>query len=292
MRPDTLKDIVGQDKAKQVAQILIKAAKKKGGVLPHIASSGSAGTGKTTLALAIANEMGSKLHISNGSIIRNIKDLKRYLDEIKEGDILFIDEIHRLPIRVCESLYTILEDFRYEYIDKEKAYSVELPQFTMMGATTHIGTLPDPLRQRLKFILEFEKYTLEELTEISSRVAKENGFALQKNTAKKIAMTCRGNPRMTVNRTEWIRDYLIASDDKSLTGEELSNVIKMQGFDEDGLRSQDYRYLEILKKHGPISLESVANKLCMDIVTVKEDIEPYLVEMNKIDIGKKGRSLV
>jgi len=291
MRPIKLDDIVGQERVKIVCKTLMLSAKKRNEPIPHILFSGSSGTGKTSFARALANDYGGKLHLSNGGTITSIKDVHAITSYLNRGDIWFIDEIHRIPMKVCESLYTIMEDFRYEFMADGKPTSEAIAPFTMIGATTDLGVMPLPMRARFKFISEFQTYTLDELTEISLLVAKSYGFKLNKAVASRIAMTCRDNPRHVVSRTEWVRDFMVANDLKKITTKQLVDIIDLQGFDKDGLRPIDRRYLTILALNGPIGVQSIASKLGVDQTTITTDIEPYLLVKDMINITTKGRTI-
>ena len=291
LRPSKFSDIIGQSRVKIVCETLFKSAKIRDAAVPHILYSGPAGTGKTTIALAMANEVGVRLIKANGGIIKSIADLQPYISMLNRRDILFIDEVHRIPIKVCESLYTVMEDFRYELLTKKGPKSETIPEFTLIGATTDLGSMPRPLKDRFKFTAEFEQYSLDELTEISLKVAEGYSFKMPKMVAKKIAKTCRNNPRHVVSRTEWIRDFMLANKRKKIKHGELMDVIQMQGFDEEGLTPTDHRYLEVLMNCGPVGLSSISSKINIHPMTITNDIEPYLLQRGFIKITTAGRDI-
>lgn len=291
VRPTKFSEIIGQERVKTVCETLYKSAKIRDAAVPHILYSGFSGTGKTSIALAMANEVGVKLIKANGGTIKSLSDLQPYISMLNRKDILFIDEVHRIPIKVCESLYTVMEDFRYEILTKNGPKSENISEFTLIGATTDLGSMPKPLKDRFKFTAEFEQYTLDELTEISMKVAENYSFKMHKVTARKIAKTCRSNPRHVVSRTEWIRDYFLANDLKIIKSDELMNVIKMQGFDEDGLTPTDHRYLDVLINDGPVGLASISSKINVHPMTITNDIEPFLLQKGMIKITTAGREI-
>lgn len=291
-RPTNLSEIVGQNRVKTVCGILMQSAITRDAPIPHILFSGPAGTGKTTFARALATESNCKLHKSNGGTITTMSDAHQYISFLNPKDIWFVDEVHRIPIKVCEALYTVMEDFRHDFVKGNKAFSEAIAPFTMIGATTDLGIMPKPLRDRFKFIAEFEKYSLDELSQIVMNVAKSYNFKLNKAVAKLIAKTCRGNPRHVVSRTEWVRDYMVTQQKKNIGHQELLQAISLQGFDENGLRPVDHKYLDAVKNFGPIGLRNLSHKLDVDKSTIETDIEPYLIENGRVQITTKGRMLL
>lgn len=298
VRPVTLKDVIGQETAVQNCDILVKSAKLRNAPLPHILFSGPAGTGKTTLARAIAEERGTKLYIANGGGINSVKKMLQYLLNIQENEIIFIDEIHRLPIPVCEFLYPVMEDFRYDITDPEKQItsSIKIKPFTMLGATTILGKMPKPLRDRFKHKEELRPYTIDELTDIVKRIGGINNINLSDEAARTIAQTCRANPRKAVNRTEWIRDYILSQEGArridAITPDEILEAIALQGVGPLGLEKNDRRYLEELDRVKEASLNYLSSKLNLDRKTIQEDIEPYLIQLGMVRIGTKGRYII
>lgn len=286
-----LDSIIGQQQAKLNAQMLIGATTNRGKVLPHICYSGPAGTGKTTLGQAIADEVGVKIYHANGASIRNVSDIVSYLSKLKQDDILFIDEIHSMSLKASEILYTAMENFRYDYVKGDKTYSVSLAPFTLIGATTAIGKLSKPMRDRFKHIEELHEYSIDELSELTKRVAKDYKFTLSDKVATTIAKTCKGIPRIIISNTEWVYNYMIHNKLTSLSEQELLEIIAQKGIDENGLDLLDKKYLSVLES-GAHSLTVLASKLNTDKATIENQIEPYLLKIGKITITKRGRELL
>ena len=290
-KPQNFDDYIGQKRVKTVLNTLISSANIRDAACPHVLFSGPAGVGKTSAATIAGNMMKGKLIKANGAIIKSLADLQPYISMLNRKDILFIDEVHALPMKVCLSLYTVLEDFRYELLTKNGPKSEAIPEFTLIGATTDLGSMPQPLKDRFKFTAEFEQYTLDELTDISVKVAESYEFKMPKTTARKIAKTCRYNPRHVVSRTEWIRDYMLANKKKRITSQELMTAIQMQGFDEDGLTPTDHRYMNVVINDGPVGLASIASKINVQPETILNDIEPFLLQNDLIKITTAGREI-
>ena len=265
-RPEYLKDIVGQSKAKKVCKILINAAKEKNKALGHTLFSGPSGTGKTTFAKAMCNEMNSGFYEVNAATINSISKIKDYVDKIDFQDILFIDEIHGLPTKVSEWLYTVMEDFCY-YQNGQK---IELPDFTVIGATTLSGDLPGPLKGRFVQVQEFEEYNDNELSLIVEKILRSKNMNPVGDVCNFIAKVSRGIPRNVINNTEWFHDYAISEKMKSLS------LIK---------------YMKTLKGGGAIGIRQLASKLNMSESTIKNDVEPFLQQKGLVWITKTGRVL-
>lgn len=288
-RPTKLADIVGQESAKTVLNVLLKASQIRNEAIPHCFFSGPPGNGKTTMAQCLAAEKGVKCHIMNAANLNKIKDLEGILINIKDSEIIFIDEIHSLPSSVCEYLYTVMEDFVYYKKVGGYVQPIKLPKFTVIGASTCIGKLPQPMKDRFKFIAELVEYTQEELCQIVEMVCKSYGFKLNQAISNVIAKTCRNTPRIVVSRTEWIRDYMLANNLKSIKTKDVIEIIKLQGIDEHGFDKQDHRYLNIIKEHGPISIGQIASKMNADKNTIINDVEPFLIKNGLIHISTTGR---
>lgn len=287
MRPIKFEDFTGQDSVKTVCKILIESAKLQCQSVPHILISSPPGHGKTTLANIIANEMGSKLFIINCGLVNSYKQIINIIDEMNINDILFLDECHSLSKKVSEFMYTIMEDF--VYFD-EHGGEIGIPEITVLGASTQIGQLLQPFKDRFRYTAELVQYTEEELTNICKKCCEKKGFTLSDDIAALITKTCRLTPRIMVNRIEWIYSYMRIMKLNSLSKENLLEIIKLQGVNQDGLESQDIRYLKSLSsiKQG---VSQISSKISIDESTIKGIIEPYLIKMGLVNISRGGRCL-
>ena len=286
-RPTKLSEFIGQEKVKKTVDILTKSASIRDEPLPHLLMSGPAGTGKTTLSHILASEIHGNFKVTNGASIKSDRDVAKYVASLKRKDVLFIDEVHRMNIRAFEWLYTIMEDFSFGLHGNK----IKIPKFTLIGATTLISKLPRPFRERFKFIVEFEDYALTDLSKIVERIALNYNLRITKDICQQIARTCRGNPRKVVTRTEWIRDYLIAGKKKRMNSSELKEAFKLCGVDAHGLELIDHKYLQTLYNNGTCSLRKIASILNMEPENIVENIEPYLLQMDLIEIDRAGRRI-
>lgn len=289
MRPKTLANIVGQKQCKTVLETLVNFAKEKNEFVPHILLSGPSGFGKTSIASAVANDIGSNLFTINCAAINKPKQIFQVIDEAADNDIVLMDEIHALTNKTCESIYNILEDFCYY----ENGYKVDISKITIIGASTSIGSIPIPLKNRFKFVGYLEPYTEDELIDVCYGICEEKGFKLNKGLAKIIAKTSRGVPRQIVARTEWIYQFMVSNNLKSVSREKLLEIISFQGVDENGLEKHDLDYLKLLyASRGSLSLNAISSKLQTNVDNIKNIIEPYLLSLGLIEIKSgSGRSL-
>jgi len=226
------------------------------------------------------------VHNVNAASVRNQKELFDIFRKVGHGDVVFIDEIHALSTKVSESLYNILEDFCY-FKDGRK---VSVNKFVPIAATTNIGDLPIPLKNRFQFIIELEKYSMEELTDICHLVCTKKGFKLNKDTAMTIAKTAKGIPRNISNRTIWIYNYLMANSLRSVSKEQLLEIIALQGVDENGLDNKDLKYISSIG-YETVSLRELSAKLNVEPSEITNVIEPYLIEQGLVRITRQGREL-
>lgn len=287
LRPNSFEEIVGQHRIKRILSTITISAQKRGETLPSICLSGKSGYGKTSFGIAIGNELNTHTHIVNASSIRNSDTLIDFLSQIQENDVCIIDEIHALRKRSQENLYHVIEDSCY-YTDN--GVKVEIPKFNIIGATTDLGGLYPPLRNRFGHILEFDQYSEDELIEICFFACKKLGFNLTKETALTISKTCRGTPRFVTNRVKWLYDYMIANNIKNASTNDIIEIIKIQGYDENGFSEKDIQYMKRLGLKT-ISLPQISIMVGLDQVTVKNDLEPFLIEKGFLQIQKSGRSL-
>lgn len=211
----------------------------------------------------------------------------RIIEGINENDILFIDEAHSLPKKACECLYTIMEDFYY--YDDSGRYR-KTPKFTILAASTEIGLIPGPLRNRFQYIAEFTPYTKDELTEICLFICKKIGLKIDTDLASVIARTCRDTPRLVKNRTLWVHSYATANNIKELNKQQILDIISLQGVDEDGMERLHYEYLKALDMNT-VSVDTLSSKIGADPSTIKKELEPWLIKQGLVSISKAGRTL-
>ena len=296
LRPTTLVEYVGQEKAKENLKIYIEAAKKRGDVLDHILLYGPPGLGKTTLASIIANEMGVNIRITSGPAIEKQGDLAALLTNLGENDILFIDEIHRLNRSVEEILYPALEDYALDIIigkgPAARSIRLPLPRFTLIGATTRAGQLSTPLRDRFGVILKLELYSPEELAKIVTRSAGLLSVEIDEDGAYEIASRSRGTPRIANRLLKRVRDFAQVKGDGKINLEIAQYALNMLEIDELGLDNVDRRMLETIIKvydGGPVGLETLAATIGEEAVTIEDVYEPYLMQLGFLSRTLRGR---
>ena len=292
LRPTKLKDIIGQKKIVDRLYITVQASKARNDAMPHMLFNGPPGLGKTTFASAVSVSREVDLQIANGGNIRTIKDIMPYLLRLKENSVLFVDEIHRLPMVVEEFLYPIMEDFRMD-IGGEKVVSMNLPAFTLIGATTLGGALSRPFYDRFLYHLDLDLYDTQAILEIIKANSSKVGLTFDESALKSLASRCRGTPRHANNYLTWIRDYSQSSNKSYITKELVDKAMRMIGVDERGITKQDYEYLEVLRRNGkPMGLATLVGSTGFDRDTIEYTIEPYLLRLNMIQKTPKGRVLV
>ncbi len=296
LRPKRLDDYMGQTRVKESLKILITAAKQRGDVVDHILFSGPPGLGKTTLAGVVANELGANLRTTSGPAIERAGDLAAILTNLEEGDVLFIDEIHRLNRMVEEVLYPAMEDFVLDIMvgkgPAARSIRLDLPRFTLIGATTRTGLLTGPLRDRFGIAFRMEYYTPEELSGIVKRSAGILGIEIDEGGALEIARRGRGTPRLANRLLKRVRDWAQVGGHDIITQEIAAEALSFYQVDQLGLDATDNRILEYLcvKFAGrPVGLGTLASALSEDAGTLEDMYEPYLIQQGLIMRTPKGR---
>ena len=296
LRPRTLDEYIGQTKAKENMAIYIEAAKRRGEALDHVLLYGPPGLGKTTLSEIIANEMGVGFRITSGPAIERPGDLAALLTNLNENDILFIDEIHRMNRSVEEVLYPAMEDYALDIIvgkgPSARSIRVDLPHFTLVGATTRAGQLSAPLRDRFGVVARLELYTPEELCRIAQRSAGILGIEMEQEGAMELARRSRGTPRIVNRFLKRVRDFAQVIGNGIITKEIAAEALSRLEVDELGLDSIDRRLLSTMIRHyngGPVGLETLAAAIGEEAVTIEDVYEPYLMQIGFLSRTPRGR---
>lgn len=287
VRPTNFNSIIGQSDVIKRLGICVEACNKTGSVLPHVLIDGPPGLGKTTMASALASEMNVNLYTCNAANIRSIKNILPYIMGISPRSVLFIDEIHRLPKIVEEFLYPIMEDFVLNISVENKVESIDLPMFTIVGATTSGGSLSQPLYDRFCIKEHLTFYTIDELAKLAELNAKKLGLMIGPDELNNIAKRSKGTPRILNSRLQWYRNFVLTNDKKYTVDE----IFDMQGIDQYGLDSYDRLYLDVLRKNrgAPIGLKSISSLTGIAIETIENSIEPFLMRSGYVVRTTKGR---
>lgn len=296
LRPLTLKEYVGQTAMKKNLSVFIGAARKRKEPLDHVLLYGPPGLGKTTMAYVLANEMGGHIRLASGPSIERTGDLAAILSELEPGDVLFIDEIHRLPRVVEEVLYSAMEDFSLTIMVNQSgtshSLSLPLPPFTLVGATTRSGDLSSPLRARFGISIKIDYYSEEELEAIVTRTSRVLNAPIVDEAAKLIAARSRGTPRLANRLFKRVRDFADFNGEKSISLETTVEALAALKIDELGLDEVDLRYLACVIdrfKGGPVGLEAIASSIGEEITNLEDVYEPYLVLTGMINRTPRGR---
>ncbi|MBU0483898.1 MAG: Holliday junction branch migration DNA helicase RuvB [Proteobacteria bacterium] len=296
LRPKFLAQYIGQDQLKKNLDIAIKAAKGRGEPLDHVLFHGFPGLGKTTLAYVIANEMGANIKVTSGPVIERAGDLAAILTSLQDGDVLFIDEIHRLSPVVEEILYPAMEDFQLDLIVGQgpgaKSVKMDLPKFTLVGATTRTGLLTPPLRDRFGVVLRVDFYTVPELLAIVKRSAGLLNIRIDDAGALEIGSRSRGTPRISNRLLKRVRDYAEVKADGCITAEVADQALDMLSVDHRGLDEMDRRILlTIIDKFqgGPLGIDTLATAVCEERTTLEDVNEPFLIQSGFLLRTARGR---
>jgi Holliday junction DNA helicase RuvB len=296
LRPRYLREYIGQDKVKENLSILISAAKARGEPVDHVLFCGPPGLGKTTLAVIIANELGVRIKITSGPAIEHQGALGSILMNQEHGDVLFIDEIHRLGKVVEEALYPAMEDFKFDFVAGKgtgaQIHHIDIPRFTLAGATTRQGLLSAPLRERFGVVLRLDYYSKDEIEKILKRSAKILNIDIDDEAAQIVAARCRGTPRVANRLLKRIRDFAQVRADGRITANVANDALDLMGIDQLGLDEVDHIILDaIVNKFqgGPVGVETLATVVGEDSQTIEDVYEPYLMKIGFIKRTPRGR---
>ena len=296
IRPDSFDEYVGQTDVKENIKVFVSAARMRGTNLDHVLLYGPPGLGKTTLAHIIANELGSNIKTASGPTIEKSGDLAAILSTLEPNDVLFIDEIHRIPRYIEEILYSAMEDFKLDIIiggeGQSRNIKIDLPPFTLVGATTRAGDLTAPLRDRFGIISKLEFYTNEELSQIVKRSARVLNLEIEDDAAYEIAKRSRKTPRIANRLLKRVSDFALVNGDGIMSLDIVKTSLKRLKIDESGLDSTDIEYLmSIINKFngGPVGIESIASSIGEEATTIEDVIEPFLLQEGYVKRTSRGR---
>jgi holliday junction DNA helicase RuvB len=289
IRPSSFQDIIGQSDVVNRLRVTVAGCKSTESAMPHTLIDGPPGLGKTTIAVAIANELGANLYTTNAANIRSVKTILPYLIGMPRQSVLFIDEIHRLPKLVEEFLYPVMEDFTINIVLDKEPEKIDLPPFTIIGATTSGGSLSQPFYDRFVIKEHLSFYTDIELAKLAKSNSSKLGVVIEDSDLLEIARRSKGTPRILNARLQWYKNYKISYPQEN----DINRIFEIQGIDSNGLDMYDRLYLEVLQKSkgNPLGLKAISSMTGIAIETIENSIEPYLVRNGVIHRTQKGRIL-
>lgn len=296
VRPRSLDDFIGQDELRANLRVYLGAARERGKALDHTLFYGNPGLGKTTLAQIMAAELGVNLVCTSGPVLERSGDLAAILTNLGRHDILFVDEIHRMPIAVEEVLYPAMEDFKLDLVIGQgpaaRTVKIDLEPFTLVGATTRMGLISSPLRDRFGIVARLEYYSPGDLARVVQRTARILGVEVTDEGATEIGRRSRGTPRIANRLLRRVRDFALVHGDGRVTGQEASAALKRMDVDELGLDQMDRKLLEVLIKHydgGPVGIKTLAVACSEEVRTIEDIYEPYLIQCGFLKRTPRGR---
>ena len=296
IRPQSIDEYVGQSEVKENLKIFIKAAKMRGETLDHTLLYGPPGLGKTTLANIIANELGTNIKTASGPAIEKTGDLAAVLSTLEQGDVLFIDEIHRIPRFVEEILYSAMEDFTIDIVvgtdNSSRSIKIDLPPFTLVGATTRAGDLTGPLRDRFGIVSKLNYYTIDELKQIVKRTSRVLDYEIDEDAALEVAKRSRGTPRIANRLFKRVRDYACVMNENIINKEVASYALDKLKVDKEGLDETDYNLLKAIIERfngGPVGIEAISSSIGEEQTTIEDVYEPYLLQNGFLKRTPRGR---
>ena len=296
VRPHSLDDFIGQDELRANLRVYLGAARERGKALDHTLFYGNPGLGKTTLAQIMASELGVNLICTSGPVLERSGDLAAILTNLNRHDILFVDEIHRMPIAVEEVLYPAMEDFKLDLVIGQgpaaRTVKIDLEPFTLVGATTRMGLISSPLRDRFGIVARLEYYSPDDLARVVQRTARILGVEVSTDGAAEIGRRSRGTPRIANRLLRRVRDFALVHGNGTVTGDQASAALKRMDVDELGLDQMDRKLLEALIKHydgGPVGIKTLAVACSEEVRTIEDIYEPYLIQCGFLKRTPRGR---